>query len=73
MIHFTTNEGQYLGFLFEMRSCLCNKSARKKDTKEANTRLFRPQLRKEKFRMFMDQELISFMKADQFNGQMENT
>ena len=35
----------------------CNKVARKKDSKEANTRLFRPQLRREKFRMFMDQEL----------------
>ena len=33
MIHFTTSEGQYLGFLFEMRSYFCNKQARKKEKK----------------------------------------
>ena len=31
--------------------------ARKKDSKEANIRLFRPKLQREKFRMFMDQGL----------------
>ena len=57
MIHFTTSDGKYLGFFFEMRLCFCNKVARKKDMKEANIRLSRPQLRREKYRMFMDQEL----------------
>ena len=76
MIHFTTSEGQYPGFLFEKRSCFCKEATRKKDTKEASVRLIGPQLRRKKFRIFMDQELNFFhegRKADIFNRQMENT